>query len=141
MKNLLLSNDFWNNKGNMIKSPIEMISTIVKNLDLKLKEKDYKFISRYSKSLGQELFNPPGVKGWSGGKTWIDTTSLLNRSEFIKLAIKKRVKQKDIKKLGIQSYDEFKYFFYAVNIDNNQSFKNKKKYFITLLSKPIYQLK
>lgn len=141
MKNLLLSDDFWNNRGNMIKSPVEMIASIVKNLDLQLKKKDYKVISRYAKNLGQDLFNPPGVKGWSGGKAWIDTTSLSNRSEFIKLVIKRRVKKKDIRKYKINNYDEFKEFFYAVKIDDKKPFRNKKEDFITLLSKPVYQLK
>ena len=29
--------------------------------------------------LGQELFNPPNVKGWDGGKAWISTSTLLAR--------------------------------------------------------------
>jgi hypothetical protein len=29
--------------------------------------------------LGQELFNPPNVKGWDGGAAWISTNTLLNR--------------------------------------------------------------
>jgi hypothetical protein len=32
--------------------------------------------------LGQELFEPPNVKGWPGGITWITTSSLLNRYNF-----------------------------------------------------------
>ena len=34
------------------------------------------------KSMGQELFNPPSVKGWDGGMTWINTTTLLTRFNF-----------------------------------------------------------
>lgn len=33
-------------------------------------------------ALGQDLFQPPNVKGWPGGITWITTTSLLNRYNF-----------------------------------------------------------
>jgi Protein of unknown function (DUF1800) len=32
--------------------------------------------------MGQELFNPPNVKGWDGGMDWISTTSLLARVNF-----------------------------------------------------------
>jgi len=32
--------------------------------------------------LGQELFQPPNVKGWDGGIAWITTNSLLNRYNF-----------------------------------------------------------
>ncbi|MCP4971526.1 MAG: DUF1800 domain-containing protein [Arcobacter sp.] len=141
MKHLLLSNNFWDNRANMIKSPIEMISSMVKQLDLKLNEKDYKFISRYSKKLGQELFNPPNVKGWIGGESWIDTTSLSTRSKFIEIAIKRRINKKIIKNYNINTYDEFKNYFYATNIGDKEIFMNKKDVYITLLTKPIYQLK
>lgn len=32
--------------------------------------------------MGQELFNPPDVKGWREGKTWFNTTSLTARQTF-----------------------------------------------------------
>jgi hypothetical protein len=32
--------------------------------------------------LGEELFNPPNVKGWDGGIAWITTNSLLDRYNF-----------------------------------------------------------
>jgi uncharacterized protein (DUF1800 family) len=32
--------------------------------------------------LGQELFQPPNVKGWDGGVAWITTNSLLDRYNF-----------------------------------------------------------
>ena len=31
------------------------------------------------RSLGQDLFAPPNVKGWDGGITWITTNTLLER--------------------------------------------------------------
>ncbi len=34
------------------------------------------------KDMGQELFRPPNVKGWDGGRTWINSTSLLARLKF-----------------------------------------------------------
>ena len=32
-----------------------------------------------TRSLGQDLFAPPNVKGWDGGITWITTNTLLDR--------------------------------------------------------------
>ena len=32
--------------------------------------------------MGQELFNPPNVKGWNGGKTWMNTMTLITRANF-----------------------------------------------------------
>ncbi len=31
------------------------------------------------RSLGQDLFAPPNVKGWDGGMSWITTNTLLTR--------------------------------------------------------------
>lgn len=33
--------------------------------------------------LGQDVFAPPSVKGWDGGRTWITSTSMLLRANFI----------------------------------------------------------
>ena len=33
--------------------------------------------------LGQELFYPPNVKGWDGGRTWIDSSTLLGRASLV----------------------------------------------------------
>lgn len=143
MKSLLLSKDFWSeeNMGNMIKSPVELIASLVKGLNIKLKEKDYKFITKTAKNLGQDLFNPPNVKGWLQGKDWIDSTSLVNRSEFIKLAIKRRVNKRNIKSLKIGSFDDFQKYFYVLKIDDKSVFKSNKNSYMTYLSKPIYNLK
>ena len=94
MRLLLNSDDFWNNRQNLIKSPIELIVSLSKILNLHLNNKDYTFITKISKKLGQELFNPPNVKGWIGGKTWIDTNSVVNREAFIKKVIRKKIKKK-----------------------------------------------
>ena len=91
LREILLSDSFWNNKSNMIKSPVELIVSFVKSNDLRLKEKDYKFILKRASILGQNVFDPPNVKGWVEGKAWIDTTSLLNRKELIRKVDKKKV--------------------------------------------------
>ena len=33
--------------------------------------------------MGQNLMSPPNVKGWPGGETWINTTTLLARKQFV----------------------------------------------------------
>jgi hypothetical protein len=40
------------------------------------------------KSLGQILFYPPNVAGWSGGKNWIDSSTLLARMKLPELIFK-----------------------------------------------------
>src|SRR5205823_14023379 len=31
---------------------------------------------------GQDLFNPPSVKGWDGGRTWLNSTTVLERGNW-----------------------------------------------------------
>ena len=33
--------------------------------------------------MGQNLMSPPNVKGWPGGETWINTTTLLARKQYL----------------------------------------------------------
>jgi uncharacterized protein (DUF1800 family) len=34
--------------------------------------------------LGQGVFYPPSVKGWDGGRAWIDTSTLLGRANLVR---------------------------------------------------------
>ena len=36
-----------------------------------------------SEQQGQELFYPPNVKGWDGGKTWLNSTTVLQRGNWV----------------------------------------------------------
>ena len=77
MQSLLLSDDFWKMENKLIKSPSELMIGLIKNLDITVSTKELRFLIKFSKSLGQELFNPPNVKGWEGNKAWIDSVLLL----------------------------------------------------------------
>jgi hypothetical protein len=37
---------------------------------------------RWLKGMGQVLFFPPNVKGWPGGRVWLNTSTILERSNF-----------------------------------------------------------
>jgi uncharacterized protein (DUF1800 family) len=41
-----------------------------------------KAIARIIANLGQDLFLPPTVKGWEGGRLWITSATLLQRANF-----------------------------------------------------------
>ena len=40
-------------------------------------------LAHISQLLGQDLFDPPTVKGWAGGTSWIDTQTLLVRTSLL----------------------------------------------------------
>jgi hypothetical protein len=39
-------------------------------------------LARSLEALGQNLFNPPSVKGWDGGQTWLNGQTLLTRQNL-----------------------------------------------------------
>ncbi|RYY41098.1 MAG: DUF1800 domain-containing protein [Chitinophagaceae bacterium] len=69
--------------GARIKSPVELITGIRRTLRLSLSnEEQYLQLQRV---LGQTLFFPPNVAGWPGGRSWIDSTTLMLRMRLPKL--------------------------------------------------------
>jgi hypothetical protein len=40
-------------------------------------------VSKLLKQLGQGLFFPPNVKGWEGGRSWINSSTLIGRANFV----------------------------------------------------------
>lgn len=73
------------NRGGLIKSPIDLIVGTVRLLGLPVPEKTG--LVRMLQGLGQVPFNPPNVKGWVGGESWISTYTLLLRQQFLRRMI------------------------------------------------------
>lgn len=63
--------------GSRIKSPIELITGLNRMLPMEMKNKESLLLLQ--RLLGQVLFYPPNVAGWPGGKSWIDSSSLMMR--------------------------------------------------------------
>lgn len=60
-----------------IKSPVQLLVMACRQLERDLPPAPATFTAM--RMLGQELFNPPNVKGWEGGVAWINTNTLLTR--------------------------------------------------------------
>lgn len=84
MRAILLSAPFRDpaNRGALIKSPVELIVGTVHLLGLPVPEKTQ--LVRMMQGLGQMPFDPPNVKGWAGGESWITTYTLLLRQQFLR---------------------------------------------------------
>ncbi len=65
------------NIGALVKSPIDLIVGVTRQLDLKWLNANV--LIRTQRLLGQVLMLPPNVAGWKGGKAWIDSSSLTLR--------------------------------------------------------------
>ncbi|MBS1653425.1 MAG: DUF1800 domain-containing protein [Bacteroidetes bacterium] len=79
MDDIFTSDWFYDDKniGCKIKSPIELLAGIQRILPMKLENDEALVILQ--RILGQMLFYPPNVAGWPGGKTWIDSSTLMMR--------------------------------------------------------------
>lgn len=90
MHELLLSPAFWqaSNRGVLIKSPVELIVGTVRTLQIHVH--DIEPITRLSRRLGQDVLNPPNVKGWPGGTAWISSDTLLARQAFSGMVMRGR---------------------------------------------------
>src|SRR4051812_10567698 len=73
------------NRGALIKSPVDLVVGSVHLLGLPVPEKTQ--LVRMMQGLGQVPFDPPNVKGWAGGETWITTYTLLLRQQFMRRMI------------------------------------------------------
>jgi uncharacterized protein (DUF1800 family) len=76
----LFNSDWFYSKeyiGNKIKSPIELIVGIGKIVPMTFDSQ--KDVLQTQKLLGQVLLAPPNVAGWKGGRSWIDSNTIMLR--------------------------------------------------------------
>lgn len=79
LKRIFLSKEFYSPKAiqTQIKSPVQWWIGMQKGLEVKRSMP--RLSSTILSQLGQSLLQPPSVKGWDGGRTWISTTTLMLR--------------------------------------------------------------
>ena len=65
----------------LVKSPIELVVGTLRPFGLR-PDRTLPFAVAAA-GMGQNLMSPPNVKGWPGGETWINTTTLLARKQFV----------------------------------------------------------
>jgi uncharacterized protein (DUF1800 family) len=62
-----------------VKSPVEYALGIVRGLEGRV---GTTALSQALQELGQDVFHPPSVKGWDGGRTWLNGQTLLFRQNL-----------------------------------------------------------
>ncbi len=87
LRELFLSAAFRDprNRGVLFKSPVEMVVGTVRLLQLPVENKT-KLVAA-ARALGQDLFDPPNVKGWPGGEAWITTYTLVMRQQILQRVV------------------------------------------------------
>lgn len=81
IETIFLSNHFYKdvNRNAIIKSPIQLIVQATRTLNPPQRKKMAQTLAIASSVMGQRLFSPPSVKGWDGGRSWINTSTLFMR--------------------------------------------------------------
>lgn len=76
---MFMSDAFYSERAKFthIKSPTELLVGTLRSLDTPAV--DTTAMTQALRTMGQELMQPPNVKGWDGGETWITTSTLFNR--------------------------------------------------------------
>ena len=69
--------------GSKIKNPLEYILLLTS--ELKTQRPESTTIAFFLKQQGMDLFNPPNVKGWDGGKSWLTSQIYLQRNNVADL--------------------------------------------------------
>ena len=78
---LLLTDAFRAARGTLMKSPVELVGGTFRLFGAS--PRDPRVLSVLGRSMGQDLFDPPNVKGWPGGFEWVDTANLPIRHAFL----------------------------------------------------------
>ncbi|MGH7244284.1 MAG: DUF1800 domain-containing protein [Phycisphaerales bacterium] len=83
LRRLFLSQHFYDDKimNEQIKGPTQLVVGAVRSLDTPVR--DLSILNDALDLMGQNLLFPPSVKGWDGGRSWINTSTLFVRQNIM----------------------------------------------------------
>ncbi len=78
---ILTHDEFYSERArrSSAKNPVEFVLQAIWDLGVGTLMET---LPRAMRRMGMELFNPPGVQGWTGGEAWLTTSQYLARVEF-----------------------------------------------------------
>jgi uncharacterized protein (DUF1800 family) len=71
-----------NNLGKRVLSPVEYVVGVARALEMFEAPPSTLLLADWAARLGQDLFYPPNVGGWNGGRAWISTQTTIGRANF-----------------------------------------------------------
>ncbi len=74
---------FIKSQGQKIKDPVTYLLQLLYEFQQEVPPIPYTLL--YSNGQGMKLLNPPNVKGWDGGRSWLSSQKLLQRVEVVSL--------------------------------------------------------
>jgi uncharacterized protein (DUF1800 family) len=70
------------NLGTRALGPVEYVVGSVRALELGGRPPSTLLLAYWAAQLGQDLFYPPNVGGWPGGRTWITARTMIGRAQY-----------------------------------------------------------
>ncbi len=85
LREIFNSQEFYaqRNRYALVKSPVEYVVGTLRASRARLTPAHQRGVVNIMSQQYQTLLDPPNVKGWDGGKEWIDDSSILNRLTFV----------------------------------------------------------
>lgn len=121
MNEIFTSSWFYDEKnmGNRIKSPTELLVGMMRILPMQIQNPENIIV--YQKLLGQMLLFPPNVSGWTNGKSWIDSSTLMLRLQIPQIwsglrPMEYSAKEDDDMDMGMKSREALNKSFKSPNI-------------------------
>ncbi|MDX9911032.1 MAG: DUF1800 domain-containing protein [Phycisphaerales bacterium] len=87
LRRMFLSRAFYapDVMAQQIKSPVVLVVGAIRSLQTPVR--DLSTLSDAMELMGQDIFLPPSVKGWDGGRAWINTATLMVRQNIMNYLI------------------------------------------------------
>lgn len=83
LRRLFLSEHFYSSRfmNDQVKSPATLVVGAIRSLGAPAR--DLTILADAMDLMGQNIFYPPSVKGWEGGRAWINTSTLFVRQNLL----------------------------------------------------------
>lgn len=89
IERMLSSNLFFSEYviGRKVRSPVDFSVGLLRSLN---GSTDMYSLANGMSDLGQRLFFPPNVKGWDGGRSWINSSTMVARANYLNALLKRK---------------------------------------------------
>ncbi|MBX7259825.1 MAG: DUF1800 domain-containing protein [Candidatus Hydrogenedentes bacterium] len=100
LRQMFMAQAFYSDKAvaQQIKSPVQTVLQLASDLDYD--SPPFSAMAQAAQRLGQDIFFPPNVKGWDGGRAWINANTLLVRYNLPGFLVTAKLKKEDLEMMA-----------------------------------------
>jgi uncharacterized protein (DUF1800 family) len=103
IETILRSRAFFaeSNLGNRVLGPVEFLIGVPRALECFDPPPSSLVLGEWTARLGQDLFYPPNVGGWTGGRAWLTSQAIIGRANFAAALVEGQLWARPVKLDGI----------------------------------------